>query len=236
MTSIPEGYEYTWYRSIKCKLCGDWIPIFSLGHYKSKLEGSDEFSKKIMFVHLYGDNKFIPYFFERLCTTYKEWFEPDKFAFDYICVIPSHKKDQINANLKYLAEEFGKFINVNYTPLLLRNREVSEQHKINKIEERLENAKESISVNGNVKDKTILVLDNITTTGITIMVAHEALKQAGAKETIFIVLGLSSHFGIYNDFDLNPNLKFRARGIIEKFHSNKLSKEERDKHKSKINR
>ena len=119
MTNISKGYEYTWYRSIKCKLCGEWIPIFSLGHYKNVAAGTDEFSKNLMNFYLYGNDKVTLYF----------------------------------------------------------------------------------------------------------------LNGLRAKEVIFFTLGLSSKFGIYKDFDLNPNINFRARGVIERFHSNKLTKEERDKHR-----
>ena len=232
MTNIPKGYEYTLYRSIKCKLCSGWIPIFSLGHYKNVTAGTDEFSKNLMNFYLYGNDKFASYLLNRLCTTYKEWFEPDRFMFDYICVIPSHTKNEVNMQLEQLAKSFGNAIGVEYKPLLVRNRDVLKQHEINTVEKRLENVRGSISVNHNINGKSILVLDNITTTGVTIMVAHDALKAAGAKEVIFFTLGLSSKFD--KDFDLNPNVNFRARGVIERFHSNKLTKEERDKHRLEI--
>ena len=231
MTKIPKGYEYTWYRNIKCKLCDKSIPIFSLGHYKNVAAGTDEFSKILMNFYLYGNDKFTLYLLNRLCASYKEWFEPDKFMFDYICVIPSHTKNEVNVHLEQLAKSFGNAIGVEYKLLLVRNRDVLKQHEINTVQTRLENVKDSISVNYDINGKSILVLDNITTTGVTIMVAHEALKVAGAKEVIFFTLGLSSRFGIYKDFDLNPNINFKARGVIERFHSNKLTKEERDKHR-----
>ncbi|MCL4362391.1 hypothetical protein M1585_02850 [Candidatus Parvarchaeota archaeon] len=231
MTKIPKGYEYTWYRNIKCKLCDKSIPIFSLGHYKNVAAGTDEFSKILMNFYLYGNDKFTLYLLNRLCASYKEWFEPDKFMFDYICVIPSHTKNKVNVHLEQLAKSFGNAIGVEYKLLLVRNRDVLKQHEINTVQTRLENVKDSISVNYDINGKSILVLDNITTTGVTIMVAHEALKVAGAKEVIFFTLGLSSRFGIYKDFDLNPNINFKARGVIERFHSNKLTKEERDKHR-----
>ncbi|MEM0143710.1 MAG: phosphoribosyltransferase family protein [Candidatus Parvarchaeum sp.] len=235
MITIPVDYEYTWYRSIKCKICSDWLPIFGLGHYKSEVDGGDSFSKRVLWVYKYGNDDDILYFSKRLYSMYKEWFEPDNFLFDIICVIPSHKKGEINKNLECLAKGLGEKIGVRYSPILFRNRDVLEQHNINNVEERLENVKASIDVTEDVKNKSVLVLDNLTTTGANIIVTHEALKNAEVKEVIFVCLGFSGKYGNNIDFDLNPSLKYRARGVIKNFHANKLSKEERQKHRENLN-
>ena len=50
----------------------------------------------------------------------------------------------------------------------------------------------SISVNGNVLDKKIILIDDITTSGSSLLACKEILLKKGAKEVICFAFGKSS--------------------------------------------
>ncbi len=83
----------------------------------------------------------------------------------------------------------GIILSTNNTTLI-RNRYTSPQMKIKKYSERQKNISGSFSVSPdvNIKNKTILLVDDITTTGSTIFECARVLKLAGAKEVFAIVI------------------------------------------------
>jgi ComF family protein len=84
------------------------------------------------------------------------------------------------------SEEMGKIIsNAAGIPLLsnvlLKTKESKPQMELNK-EERKENIKDCFKAKEEVKNKNILLLDDVYTTGSTMEECARILKQAGAKE------------------------------------------------------
>lgn len=231
---IAENYEYSWYRSKKCKHCNEWIPIFAFGHHMPKEQGEDDFTKKEFFFYQWGGEDYLQYFLKRMQALYGERFFGD-ISFDYICVMPKSSKGVYNPNMEALAKLFGEKTRIRFERVLLRNRDVKQQHEIETAIERMKNVEGSITVNMDVKGKNILVLDNTTSTGANVNVAYDALKMAGAKMVIFICLALSGHFGKEEDFDLNPAMKKKAKEIIATFHSPRISKEKRIKTGKQVN-
>lgn len=69
-----------------------------------------------------------------------------------------------------------------YKPnLLIRKKDTTPQAKIKNKEKRLSNLKNVFSCNTNIKGNTIIVIDDITTTGATLFEAIHVFKKAGAK-------------------------------------------------------
>ena len=73
--------------------------------------------------------------------------------------------------------------------LLIKKRNTKVQSKLRK-KDRKENMKNVFIVNKrfNIKDKNILLLDDIYTSGATMMYAAKALKKAGAKSVMGFVV------------------------------------------------
>lgn len=92
--------------------------------------------------------------------------------------------DQIGANLLP-----GIILPTN-SDTLLRNRYTLPQMTIKNYPERQKNISGSFAVSPhtNIKDKTILLVDDIATTGSTIFECAKILKQAGAKEVFAVVI------------------------------------------------
>ena len=115
----------------------------------------------------------------------KEW----GFEFnDYICTaVPSSKSKYIKRGFnqsEIITEIFSKQLNLNSNnSILVRERETKAQYYLKK-KNRFENVKGAFAINKNaeVKDKKILLIDDIVTTGATLLEISKALYESGAKE------------------------------------------------------
>ncbi len=82
-----------------------------------------------------------------------------------------------------LAKDCAKNLEVEFKEALVKKHDTIDQHKL-KAAERLKNLKDVFEVNTNVdvKGKTILLCDDIKTTGATLYECRKTLIKAGAKE------------------------------------------------------
>lgn len=107
--------------------------------------------------------------------------------FDYVTAIPPRSQrmkeigfDQSGA----LAKRTSKLLNVKYYPnLFKRIRQTSKQTELSSFE-RQQNLTGAFGLKGNgdnIRGKTILVIDDVTTTGATFNECARALKHSGAK-------------------------------------------------------
>jgi ComF family protein len=109
----------------------------------------------------------------------------EKNDFDYITCVPMHKRreDKRGYNqAKLLAKDLSKLVNIPYADLIEKHKDNVPQHKC-KGSERVKNVKGVYrAVNKEmVKDKNILVIDDIITSGSTLGECCKVLRKAGAK-------------------------------------------------------
>ena len=216
--------EYCYYRGQKCKHCNSVVPVFGLGHHKPKEEGEDQFTKTVINFYEYGNQREREYLLQGFIGLFKKRFEGD-IKFDAVCVVPTRERGGINTNMQLFAQAFSEAIGIPYVQVICRNRTIRGQHELDDKDERLENVRGSIDVTGDVKEKSILALDNLCITGASAQVAFDALKSAGAREVYFMVFGLGSK-AEKCDFDINPAFKGKASDIV-KWNWPKVSKEKR---------
>ena len=89
-----------------------------------------------------------------------------------------------------IAKELSKFLGIPiFSNCLIKIRETLPQIELN-YEQRKENVKNAFSIKNSeiIKNKKILLIDDIYTTGSTMEQAAKVLKRAGAKEVIGIVV------------------------------------------------
>lgn len=86
----------------------------------------------------------------------------------------------------------GELSRLTMTPvknnLLLRMRSPKRQVSTSTRSERLKNQHNSFKVNGDAKNLNIILVDDVTTTGATIMEARSVLLKSGAKNVIAITI------------------------------------------------
>ena len=123
----------------------------------------------------------IDYFAEQLSLTYLQ----NYFNADYLTYIPMTKKAMKKRGYnqsKILAEKLSVLINVPVLDCIEKTKETERQATLGR-KERLKNLDGAfrISDKKSVKDKSILIIDDVSTTGSTAEVVAKRLKDSGAK-------------------------------------------------------
>lgn len=123
----------------------------------------------------------IDYFAEQLSLTYLQ----NYFNADYLVFIPmterAIKKRGYNQS-KILAEKLSLLINVPVLDCIKKTKETERQATLGRLE-RLKNLDGAFKVvdKKSIKDKNLLIIDDVSTTGATAEVLAKRLKGAGAK-------------------------------------------------------
>lgn len=106
--------------------------------------------------------------------------------FDVLTYVPMYKRKELKRGYnqaKLLAEKIAKQLNMNCTDLLIRTINTTPQSQLDK-NERMENINGAIKVadkyKNNISDKSVLVIDDILTTGSSLNECAKVLKTCGA--------------------------------------------------------
>ncbi len=139
---------------------------------------------------------------ERVATAYAN------ADFDLVTFVPSSPstlKERGYNPAELIAERTAKKLFLPCEELLLKKTETRKQHSLS-ARDRMTNIKGSISTNKNflLKGKTILLCDDIKTTGATLKECSDMLLQAGAKDVYCATVAITSNL---NDFDLDNKVK-----------------------------
>ncbi len=191
-----------------CGICGD----INKNHicnkcYKSirllKKSVINNYDKKYYSKHLYIfkyegiiRKKIIEYKFENkayLYKTFNEIFIKDKIACNFIkkhnVIMPvpisnKRKRDRGYNQSELICKELSKDLNIPaYTDVVIKYKDNKAQSALNKLE-RIKNAENVYMINNidKIKNKKVLLLDDIYTTGSTVNEIAKKLKQSGAME------------------------------------------------------
>ena len=197
--------------------------VFALGHYRNLEAGKEEFSMKMNGFYLHGYSK--EYFLGLLLDMWKMHFQNDAIKWDVITVYPTRDKGRFNENMVWLATELSKRTGVPYRQILERNRPIKPSHELANVDERYDNVKDSVDVTEDVTGKNVLIMDNASTSGLSLLAAKHKLLSMGASHVAGICLGLGE-LGKDTDYDINPAKK--ASEMMTIFKSPKVSKEKRE--------
>lgn len=209
------------------KLYPNIAHVFAVGHYKPLELGEDDFSKKLIYFYKYGNE--LDFFLRNIIDLYNLRFKEDSIKFDYIALYPTREKGKINSNMEKLVKEFSKQTSIPYKQLIRRNRNISPNHELKTFEERAKNVKGSIDVLEDVKGKNIIIFDNTSTTGISLIDVANLLIEKGSNNVVCICLGINYKYRESDWDDLNKTLKYsRIRDICKTAF---ISQEKREKWK-----
>jgi len=110
---------------------------------------------------------------------------------DLIMAVPLHKRRLLERGFNQadiIAEHLSKHINIPVSTGMRRVRATKAQAKCNGEERRINLKDAFIADPGVVKGKRVVLIDDVVTTGSTLLACGQALKQAGATETACICL------------------------------------------------
>lgn len=137
----------------------------------------------------YDNRQYIAkYFAKSLAMLYfKSYFNADMLV--YVPMSEKAKRNRGFNQSEMLAKEVSMIINVPTVDCLIKKRETKRQATLKKAE-RLKNLKDSFSLTDKkvVKDKTIVIVDDVTTTGATAQTIAEKLKKAGAIKVYLLTI------------------------------------------------
>lgn len=106
--------------------------------------------------------------------------------------VPLHPKRQRERGYNQaalLAKWVGSCVGASVLPCLQRTKETQSQAKITEKSDRLENLKDAFSLSGSFpKDGHFLLVDDIVTSGSTLLACAQILREAGAEKISALVL------------------------------------------------
>lgn len=106
-----------------------------------------------------------------------------------ICVIPSSKKGLADSGIRTVAKQLCQLPIIDGTNVIIRNRTMVPNH-LSAQKRSLEEELDSLTIDeGIIRYKQVLLLDDITTRGISFKAARLKLKDAGAFLVAAIALG-----------------------------------------------
>ncbi|MBQ8940261.1 MAG: ComF family protein [Firmicutes bacterium] len=111
---------------------------------------------------------------------------------DIVVPVPMHKKKlkQRGYNQSAMLASFLANLGMGeYREALVKIRDTQNQHDLSE-KERLKNLKDAFTVTGDVKDKKILLVDDIYTTGSTVNECAKTLIKAGAESVEVICIAI----------------------------------------------
>lgn len=125
-------------------------------------------------------------------------FEDMKIAPDMIIPVPLHAKRKGKRGFnqsELIAEELSKLVEIQTEPnILSRIRQTSSQRGLSQ-KSRKENLEGAFACEQRelVKNKSVLLIDDVFTTGTTVDECSKVLRKAGAKN-VFVLTALKTHF------------------------------------------
>jgi competence protein ComFC len=148
----------------------------------------EDTAKRLVYAFKYGGAKYLAHF---MADKMAECCRENGFTPDVLTFVPLHKKRKRRRGYnqsELLAAALGKALSVPHTPLLEKTVHTKNLAKLNRAG-RVAVIKDSFSFTGTadaVKNKTVLLVDDVLTTGATSGECARVLKKAGAKE-IFVI-------------------------------------------------
>lgn len=142
----------------------------------------------------FGNKRYIA---EELAKMMADTYITENFEADCISFVPMTQKDEKRRGYnqaELLAKDVGKRLNIEVLPVLHKISSTATQKKLT-AKERRENLKGAFAASDcdSFKGKTVLVVDDVFTTGATMGECARVLKKSGAKK----VLGLTACISEY---------------------------------------
>ena len=192
-----------------CDHCGRKLVVFSnyCSTCKGKLVDLDKCRSAFNYLppisklikHAKYDNAryILDYFAKQLSSVYFQ----NYFNADYLTFVPMTEKAEKRRGYnqsKLLAQKLSERVGVQVVECLVKTKETQRQAKLT-ANERRKNLVDAFKVINKkaVKDKSVLIVDDVTTTGSTAQILAQKLKSAGVKKVYLITVASVPPFDKY---------------------------------------
>ncbi|MBQ3005475.1 MAG: ComF family protein [Clostridia bacterium] len=184
-----------------CKDCKSELEFIKIKQYKNKNNKFDRLisvfcykdaAKRVVLRYKFHGKKYLyktmaEYMFREFEENY------DDINFDYITNIPMSFSEYMNRGFnqtKVLAKALSRKTKIKYKKLLRKKFSTKNQVGLT-AKERAENLKGCFENTENIKGKTILLVDDVKTTGATLNECSKVLRKAGAKGIYCITFAMA---------------------------------------------
>lgn len=167
-------------------------PVIALEEYK-KDRGEDDFSRKQVWFYVYGDEEIEEEFFSDLKEMIKARFVDDEIDWDMMTLYPTHVEGEINPHMQSLLRRISSDVGIDYQQVLSRNQTIDENHELEDTKAKVVNLEGSIDVK-EFDAKNVILVDNISLTGTSMLHGAEELIRNGAENVFGICLGMGTDF------------------------------------------
>lgn len=179
-----------------CRKCGSKICECNrfIYHFDGVIApfANEGYAQKAFYALKFGLNfSGVDYFAEKMAFAFKENFSDTRI--DFVCFVPlspSQLKEREFDKSEILARKVSDLLNLPLEKIILKKEGIVAQHNL-KMDNRFDNVREAYKVIKGVKNKNILLVDDIKTTGATLDSCAKELKFAGAFK-VFCLTALSS--------------------------------------------
>ncbi|MFP9062294.1 phosphoribosyltransferase family protein [Natrialbaceae archaeon A-chndr2] len=165
------------------------VPTFALDWYQPP----ELFFQQVQQVAKFGSHDPVEFFVPRLQDLINRRFLQDYWEYDYITVFPGHEAGSLSEPMVEIAMESVVDTSIVYAPLLERT-ETRERQRGKSREERLEAAQtpeETLRCRSILDGETVVLLDDVCTTGSSLLAGAHALREAGADRVVALSLALT---------------------------------------------
>lgn len=179
------------------------VPVFSLDWYAPKGQTFTQLRQ----LAKDGASEPVDFFLPRLRDLINRRFLQDTWQYDYITIFPGHEEDALSPALQQLSQKSVVDTNILYTPLLRRTETIDRQRGKSK-EQRLKQARnpsETLQCQSVLDGELVLLLDDISTSGSSLLAGAHELRQAGAGRVIGLTLGLTPGESIHTTTVESPS-------------------------------
>jgi hypothetical protein len=189
---MPSKDEDKWiYRHLTSKYYDNDLGVYALDYYKPESRGEDDFSRKQVWFYVYGDQEIFEEFSEGLRELMDDTIASGDNSWDLITILPTHVEGQVNSNMEKLAESVSGEYGIPVRNLIERKTTINQNDVLGSFRERLINVEESLEVTEDVEGKNIILMDNISVSGASMLHAGNLLLENGASRVVGLVLGVS---------------------------------------------
>lgn len=162
--------------------------LIYLGKYKNEVR------QKLLKFKFYDEAYINEYFLEFLLKD--ENIKSFLKNFDLIIPVPMFKTKKLKRGYnqtELLAENLSKNLNIEYNKNILIKSKENKTQSLLELSERKQNVENVFEIKNSfeVKNKNIILIDDIFTTGSTVQVCSELLKRAGANKIAVLVIAKS---------------------------------------------